>query len=184
MVPIHNITFSYHAAEDRIILSCTLVDQEKATLLLTRRMAGPILERLAQLLVDSSKSVATLPSEMREEVMMVEHARALARVAEQVSTSEPVPELAGETLLRVNGNLITRVDIHPDGERCSLLFFCDGNDSVLTGLTLNRAQLHWFADATDRFAQRGGWVLQAAQRNWLAKKDADAAGAPQAAMLH
>lgn len=184
MTPIHNITFSFNPAEDRIVLSCILDNQERAVLLLTRRMAGLVLERLAALLVESSNAVTALPSGMRDEVMMIEHARALSQVAEQVSASEPKAEAAEEGPLPAGGNLITRVDIHPDGERCSLLFYCDGNESALTGLTLNRAQLHWFADTTDRFAKRGDWDLPPLQRNWLAQKDAEANVAPQTAVLH
>lgn len=184
MTPTHNITFSFNPAEDRIVLACTLTNGERVTLLLTRRMAGLVLERLAQLLVQSSNAVTALPSGMRDEVMLIEHARAMAQVADQVSASEKQPEAPSETPLEVGGRLITRVDIHPDGERCSLLFFCDGGDTVLTGLTLNRAQLHWFADTTDRFAQRGHWDLPPLQRNWLAQKDAEAAAAPHSAILH
>ncbi len=184
MIPTHNITFSFNPAEDRIVLSCTLTTGERVTLLLTRRIAGLVLERLAQLLVQSSNAVTALPSGMRDEVMMIEHVRAMAQVADQVSAAEAPPEKAEESPLEIGGKLITRVDIHPDGERCSLLFFCDGGNTVLTGLTLNRAQLHWFADTTDRFAQRGAWDLPPLQRNWLAQKDAEAVAAPQSAILH
>lgn len=183
MTPIHNITFAFNEAEDRIILSCTLVDQTSLSMQLTRRMAGLILGRLAQILLQTSNSVAALPSEMRDEVMMIEHARALAKVADQVSSGEPPPPPDANSA-PLSGNLITRIDIHPDGERCSLLFFCDHQDSSLTGLTLNRAQLHWFTDTTDRFAQRGNWDLPPLQRNWLVQKDAEANVAPQSAVLH
>lgn len=185
MTPIHDITFAFNEAEDRIVLACTLTDQSRATMQLTRRMTGMVLAKLAEILMQTSNSAAALPSQMRDEVMLIEHARALAKVAEQVSTTPPAPVPGqGVEAPPLSGNLITRVDIHPDGERCSLLFFCDHRDSALTGLILNRAQLHWFADTADRYAQRGEWALPPFQRNWLAQRDAEAQVVPQAGMLH
>lgn len=182
MTPIHNITFNFNEAEDRVVLRCTFADRAPLALLLTRRMAGPLLEKLTKLLMETSNVVATLPANLREEVMMMEHTQALAKVAEQgAQTAAVAPPAEQETVERL---LLTRIDFQRHPERCTLQFFCNGGDTAIASITLHRAQLHWFVDTLDRFAQRADWGLKPLQRDWLVLRDESAQAASQATVLH
>lgn len=182
MTPIRNITFNFSEAEDRVILSCSFADQPPLALLLTRRMAGPLLENLARMLVETSDVAATLPVRLREEVIMMEHAQALAKVAEQAAQAVAVTVPAERD--GAAHHLLTRIDFQRQPERCTLLFFCNGSDASLAAITFTRAQLHWFVDTLDRFAQRADWAFKPLQRDWLALRDGVAADASAAALLH
>jgi len=182
MTPIRNITFNFSEAEDRVILRCTSPEQAALALLLTRRMAGPLLEKLAKLLVETSDVAAMLPLRLREEVMMMEHAQALARVAEQAAQTASAAMPTEQEALA--GHLLTRIDFQRQQERCTLLFYCNGSDVALAAISFNRAQLHWFVDTLDRFAQRANWDFKPLQRDWLALRDEAAATSPAVALLH
>jgi hypothetical protein len=185
MKPIRNITFNFNEAEDRVALRCTFADRAPLALLLTRRMSGPLLEKLAKLLMETSDVAVTLPTRVREEVMMMEHAQALAKVAEQAAQTAAVTMPAGqEDQADTARYLITRIDLQRQPEHCTLLFFCNGGDSAIAAITFNRAQLHWFVDTLDRFAQRADWELKSLQRDWLALRDEGAATSPGVALLH
>jgi len=184
MTPIHNITFSFNEAEDRITLRCTLNDQSVIALLLTRRLTGPLLEKLTKMLLKTSEMAATLPTKLREEVIMMEHAHALARIAAQVTESGAGAQAADSDQEEPADHLLTRIDFQPQADSCTLLFFCNGSDTVLTAITFNRVQLHWFVDTLDRFAQRAGWEIRPHQRDWLALKDSESAAAPNRTLLH
>lgn len=169
MKPITNITFNFNEAEDRVVLHCTFADQAPAALLLTRRMAGPLLERLAILLMETSDMAATLPSKLQEDVMMMEHTQVLAKVAEQaVQTAAVALPVKQQAPVR---HLLTRIDIQRQPERCTLLLYCNGAETALAAVMLSRAQLHWFVDTLDRFAQRAEWDFKPLQRSWLALRD-------------
>lgn len=180
MTPIHNIAFNFNDAEDRIVLRCTFPDQVPVALLLTRRMAAPLLEKLVKLLMKTSEVAAALPTKLREEVMLMEHAHALAKIAGQAAQAVAVPDAQEEMV----HHLLTRIDFQRQPGRCTLLFFCDGGDTVFAVITLNRAQLHWFVDTLDRFALRFGWELRPPQRDWLALRDEGAAVSSGMAVLH
>lgn len=182
MTPIHNITFSFNEAEDRITLRCTLNDDTAIALLLTRRLTGPLLEKLAKMLLKTSDMAATLPTKLREEVIMMEHAHALARIA-ALATEAGAPAADGNQA-EPAAHLLTRIDFQPHPESCTLLFFCNGSDTALTAIAFNRVQLHWFVDTLDRFAQRADWEIRPHQRDWLVLKDSDSAAAPNRALLH
>ena len=180
LIHIHNITFNFNEAEDRIVLRCTFADRAPAALLLTRRMAAPLLEKLVKLLMNTSEVAAALPARLREEVMLMEHAHALAKVAEQAAQPAAVPGVQGKAVRR----LLTRIDFQRQPERCTLLFFCNGGDTAFAVITLNRVQLHWFVDTLDRFAQRFGWEIRPPQRDWLALRDEGAVASSGMAVLH
>jgi len=182
MTPIHNITFSFNEAEDRITLRCTLNDDAAIALLLTRRLTGPLLEKLAKMLLKTSEMAAALPTKLQEEVIMMEHAHALARIAAQVA--EGGAPAADSDREEPADHLLTRIDFQPQADSCTLLFFCNGSDTALTAIAFNRVQLHWFVDTLDRFAQRAGWEIRPHQRDWLALKDSESAAAPNRALLH
>lgn len=184
MKPILNITFSFDDAEDRVILRCKLNDQTLVALHLTRRLTGPLLESLAKLLLKTSDTAAPLPSQLQEEVIVMEHARALAQVAaqaHQAGAPNTAPEGAEAQLA---SHLLTRVDFQPRGGVCTLQFFCNGSDAALTAITFNRAQLHWFVDTLDRFAKRADWEIRPFQRAWLALRDAETANRNGTGLLH
>lgn len=182
MKPITNITFNFNEAEDRVVLYCTFADQAPVALLLTRRMAGPLLQRLAKILMETSDMAATLPAKLREDVIMMEHAQALARVAEQAARTDIVA-LPTEQKAPVR-HLLTRIDIQRQAERCTLLLYCNGAEIALAAVMLSRAQLHWFVDTLDRFAQRAEWDFKPLQRGWLALRDESTAASSGVAVLH
>lgn len=181
MTPIRNITFGFNEAEDRIVLRCLFSETAASGLLLTRRMAGPLLERLAQILVETSNVAATLPARLKEDMMMMEHAHALAKVSEQSAQTTPV-EMPPEQKALVH-YLLTRIDIQRQPEQCTLLFYCNGGETALAVLTLSRVQLHWFVDTLDRFTQRAAWDFKPPMRGWLALRDETAASSGMA-VLH
>lgn len=184
MKPIHNITFSFDDAEDRITLRCKLNDKTLIALQLTRRLTGPLLEKLAKLLLKSSDVAAALPAQLQEEVIVMEHARALAQVAAQVRQSDipaTTPENPDE---QPASHLLTRIDIQPQGSACTLQFFCNGSDAALTAITFSRAQLYWFVDTLDRFAKRADWEIRPFQRGWLVLKDEETANQRSIGLLH
>jgi len=97
MKPIHNITFSFDDAEDRITLRCKLNDKTLIALQLTRRLTGPLLEKLAKLLLKSSDVAAALPAQLQEEVSRDRSTPApLAQVAAQVRQSDIPGNHAGK----------------------------------------------------------------------------------------
>lgn len=184
MKPIHNITFSFDDAEDRITLRCTLNDKTVVALRLTRRLTGPLLEKLATLLLKTSDVAAALPSQLQDEVIVMEHARALAHIAAQVQQSGAMAIMPGNSGEPPASHLLTRIDFQPRGESCTLQFFCNGSDAALTAITFNRAQLHWFVDTLDRFAKRADWEIRPFQRGWLVLKDAETANRISVGLLH
>ncbi len=182
MKPIHNITFSFDEAEDRIVLRCTLNDKTPVALRLTRRLTGPLLEKLAKLLLKTSDMAASLPTQLREEVVMMEHAQALAQIAAQAQhPGAAMPETPREP---PSGHLLTRIDFQPQPGGCVLLFFCNGGGDALAAIKFNRAQLHWFVDTLDRFATRAEWEIRPVQRGWLMLKDNENAAQREPASLH
>ncbi|MFA7240874.1 MAG: hypothetical protein WC091_12240 [Sulfuricellaceae bacterium] len=186
MKPITNITFNFNEAEDRIVLHCTFDDQAPVALLLTRRMTGAILEKLAIILMESSDMAAALPAKLREDVIMMEHAQTLAKMAEQAAHTDAVapptaPPTAQKPLVR---HLLTRIDIRRQPEHCALLLYCNSSETALAVIMLTRAQLHWFVNAMDRFAQRAEWELKPLQRGWLAQRDEAATVFSGTAVLH
>lgn len=184
MKPIHNITFSFDDAEDRITLRCTLNDKTAVALSLTRRLTGPLLEKLAKLLLKTSDVAAPLPAQLQEEVIVMEHARALALVAAQAQQSNTPASAPDAADAQPACHLLTRIDFQPQAGACTLQFFCNGSDAALTAITFNRAQLHWFIDTLDRFAKRADWEIQPFQRGWLALRDAETANRNGAGLLH
>lgn len=184
MKPIHNITFSFDDNEDRITLRCKLNDKTRIALQLTRRLTGPLLEKLAKLLLKSSDVAATLPAQLQEEVLVMEHAQALAQVAAQVQQSGAPPATPETTDEQPASHLLTRIDFQPQGGACTLQFFCNGSDAALTAITFSRAQLHWFVDTLDRFAKRADWEIKPLQRGWLMLKDNEATATRGVASLH
>jgi hypothetical protein len=183
MTPIQNITFSFNEAEDRILLHCTLGDKSQTTLQLTRRLTGPLLEKLANLLLKTSDMAASLPVKLQEEVIMMEHTRALAHIAALAEPSGGRSAFESEEKPPAR-HLLTRIDFQPQPERCTLQFFCNGSEQALTAITFNRAQLHWFVDTLDRFALRADWEIRPYQRDWLALRDMDGTAGRSAASLH
>ena len=184
MKPIHNITFSFDDNEDRIILRCKLNDKSFIALHLTRRLTGPLLEKLAKLLLKTSDVAAPLPAQLQEEVLVMEHTQALAQVAAQVQQSgapAATPENADE---QPASHLLTRIDFQPQGGAGTLQFFCNGSDAALTAITFSRAQLHWFVDTLDRFAKRADWEIRPLQRGWLVLKDEETANRIGMGLLH
>lgn len=184
MTPIHNITFFFNEVEDRISLRCILKDQALVELLLTRRLTGPLLEKLAKSLLKTSEMAASLPTRLQEEVIMMEHARALAHIAAQATQSGGNAKPVDSDREKQGDHLLTRVDFQPQPDSCTLLFFSNGSDSAFTAITFNRAQLHWFVDTLDRFAQRADWEIGPHQRDWLVLKDMETTVAPNMTLLH
>lgn len=184
MKPIHNITFSFDDAEDRITLRCTLNDKTVVALRLTRRLTGPLLEKLAKLLLKTSDAAAPLPAQLQEEVIVMEHARALAQVAAQAQQSGAPAAASENPDDQPASHLLTRIDFQPQGSTCTLQFFCNGSDAALTAITFNRAQLHWFVDTLDRFAKRADWEIRPFQRGWLVLKDAETTNRNGVGLLH
>lgn len=183
MIPVSNLTFSFDDAGDRILLHCTLSNGIMATLQLTRRLTGPLLEKLAGLLLKTSDMAASLPAKLQEEIIMMEHARALAHIAALAEPSGSGSAFESGEKPPVQ-RLLTRIDFQPQPERCTLMFFCDGGEHPFTAITFNRAQLHWFVDTLDRFSLRADWEIRPYQRDWLALRDTDGMAGRSIASLH
>jgi hypothetical protein len=161
---VKTLSFSYDVAEDRMLLLVTDGGAEARPLWLTRRLTALLLDHLARLLKRSSAEVTLAPQDVQDDLIQLEHSRALAE-----TTSSPQP--AGTRLKEMSEAgkkdpraLVTDVRITVSRTAFVLTFL--GGDAEVAAAELSRAHVHRVLELLVRKSSDCGWALDQ-RADWL-----------------
>lgn len=164
-----SLSFAYDRAEDRLILIAKGQDEAQRGLLLTRRMTSLLLNGLAGLLERSSAKAARAPTEMREDVVLLEHREALEEVSAQAGGKlSPGPGAAramgGKKTVRLDSRLVTSVDIANRPIHFEITMKA-GKEALLR-LDIKRKELHRMLQMISAKAEGAEWNIRI-EAGWL-----------------
>lgn len=160
---------AYVEREDRIAVVVTSPDGERLALMLTRRLAGRLVNGLAGLLERTSSIAHHLPEDARGAVILFEHQGAVTQPKES-SVEQAAPSIESRDE-RVPMLLLTDVGVttHPDRFRVTLRHA----DHALAAFDCGRSDLHRLIAIIQSTCDQVGWRVPI-QATWL-HPDADGA---------
>lgn len=164
-----SLTLTYNVPEDRLVLLVVGAQGEKIGLLITRRLAGRLINGLAGILEKSSPTVSRAPSEMREDVVLLEHQEAVSSNQEQsggagMASGQPASGPKGGQPVQIKTALLTAIDVATKPTHFELKLKSGSN--VITGFNATRNELHRTLGMLKTKAQEADWNLQL-DASWL-----------------
>lgn len=172
-----SLSFAYSSEEDRLGLT---IHREDATrrLLLTRRLTSLLVNGLAHILEKSSALAGKIPAEFREDMILLEHHKAIQ------------PRMKGAVRPRNGDSLPAQVQPHhqPPGElQPSLvsgvnittrpngfILVFKGKMGPLAQIEVSRPELHRILEMFKRRAEAASWGLTI-QACWLEREQSEVA---------
>lgn len=173
MSEFRRIAFGFVEEEDRLAIAL-VADEERVTLLLTRRLTGRLLRALAELLAKSSTVMARAPVDMKKDVLIFEHLSARQEEAASCpSAGDSAAPLPARDRSHREG-LLKKLDIETLPHCFRLVLTARGDISV--SLALNRSELHRLLASLHAVARTAEWQLEA-EAGWLVDGELSAATA-------
>lgn len=169
---VKSLTLVHNEPEDRLVLLVSFESEEKRALLITRALAGRLINALATVLEKSSIAASQAPAEVRGDLVLMEHQKAVTPPVDQTSpqsprssepSKEPIPSRS-QHQLSSPPVLITSVDIatHPTHFDIAVK---TGNE-IMVRWNTNRVELHRLLALLIRKAEEANWRLPA-KAEWL-----------------
>jgi hypothetical protein len=153
------LSFGYNEQEDRLALLGKDDQGRTAALLLTRRFTQRLINGLAGLLERTSPLAAQAPTEMRSDIVLIEHQGALSDPAKGPSTEAKrtaPPSPRGVPA----GSLQLVVKINVKTTRTEFQMILEASKGPPVAMNLNRLDLHRFLDLLKRRADAADWNIQ------------------------
>jgi hypothetical protein len=165
-VPVMNsVSLVYSQKEDRLVM--TLGNPAlRMPLLLTRHLAGGLLNGLADVLAKTSPGAKQAPAQARESMLLFEHheaVQAAARKKAAAGSAQPKAPAASAPQ-RLAPVLLTAVDIAGKGAHFSLNF--KDAEQTLAAFHAGRHELHQLLDLLRSKTVAAQWALSL-QAGWL-----------------
>lgn len=159
---VSTISIAYIEHEDRLAIVVTSQDGERLALMLTRRLAGGLINALAGLLERTSVIGQDVPVETRDAVVLFEHQGALTKTNDaNHEPGEPSSETKDD---RISMQLITDVSIttHPS----HFVVILRHTNQVIANFNCGRDDLHRLVAMIRSKCEHADWNL-AINVNWL-----------------
>ena len=160
------LSLVYNEKEDRLLL--TLGTQEaRLRLLLTRRLAGGLINGLADLLAKTSPGAKQASKDVRESMLLFEHHEAVQAAARRHAAGGAKSKAKADAAVPprlLAPVLLSAVDISSKGERFTLIF--KGPQEALAAFLASRQELHQVLDLLRSKTVSAGWALSMAA-GWL-----------------
>ena len=154
------ISFGYHQVEDRLMVFFGDQSGEIKSLALTRRLTGRIVNALAQVLKKSSNEARNAPSEMQDDIILLEHQDALQDRQSSASSQASGERQQGKSKTAVGDGPVQLVHAaqivsKPDG----FVFVFLGPQHPLATMNLNRKDLHRLLETLSLYAHKVDWDI-------------------------
>ena len=159
-----SLSMVYSEKEDRLLLTLGAKDV-RLRLLVTRRLAGGLINTLANLLAKTSPGAQQVSQDVRESMVLFEHHDAVQAAARQKAAAGAKARAdAAEQPKLLAPVLLAAVDINQKGERFTLIF--KGPQQALAAFQASRLELHQVLDLLRSKTVSAGWALSTDAR-WL-----------------
>jgi hypothetical protein len=164
------LSFGYSEVEDRLVLTIHRKGVS-AALLLTRRLSWLLINGLARILERSSAIVSQVPAEFRDDMILLEHQKAIQFKPQSVPPSQGAtddPKAHAARPRPVGGdappNLVLSVGITIRPKNFGLVF--KGKSGPLVQIEVSRPELHRILEIFKRRATAARWNLTI-EASWL-----------------
>jgi len=160
-----SLAFRYGEKEDRLFLAAGREDETRS-LVLTRRMTSRLVNGLARLLERSSAVVGKAPVEMQDDIILLEHQKAIQAVMKSERARGPEKEPDGASghassaplAVDLRAHLVTGASITTRPQDFVIVF--NGQAGALIQLQVTRSELHRVLEVLSRRAEAVGWNLK------------------------
>jgi hypothetical protein len=174
------LAFAYDQREDRLLLTVAtgiigpdgrIEPQQAHDVLVTRRLAGRLIDGFASLLERTSAVAAKAPADMREDIILLEHQGAIAPGKPRAESAAPDPDQDQDQdhdrvpPARQFSGLLDAIDIGIRPTSFELALKTGG--TVVTHFAVTRVELHRILEILSRHAENAGWNLTP-QASWMA----------------
>jgi hypothetical protein len=153
--PTRSLKLGYDPTQDRLSLVLTDGTEPSIDLRLTRRFTQILLNGLAGIVERSSKIASQAPAEMRDDVILMEHQRALNPSGTPRNATSWLPAMTRSKALPAR--LVSGVKVSVKPSRFELTIEAD-NEAVVT-LPLDRLQLHRLLEQFKQHAEFADWKI-------------------------
>jgi len=159
-----SLSIAYNEKEDRLLLTLSAKDV-RLRLLLTRRLAGGLINALADLLAKTSPGAQQASQDVRESMVLFEHHDAVQAAARRNAATGAQPKVDATAPPKLLPPvLLAAVDIGRKGERFTLVF--KGPQQALASFLASRHELHQVLDMLRSKTVSAGWALSI-DAGWL-----------------
>jgi hypothetical protein len=151
------VTFVYAMREDRVLAAINPGRPEAWSCWLTRRIVLALLDRLGEVLANTSPLAQRAPAETRKEVVAFEHDAAMAQTAERM-TQTPVEALNASATA---AELVDQLSIANQGENFRIEF--RGASGGGAAGVLRRAGIQRISQMLQNEVAKAGWLAAPAK---------------------
>lgn len=165
------LQFAYHPGEDRLVLTVDLAGGAAQPLLVTRRLAGRLLNGIAALLARSSAAASRAAPELRDDVILLEHQSAVAAPRPDASgkpAADPAPDRGNapppQDAPRRAPLLLENMEFTI--EKARFVVRMNAGGKKVAWLHASRGELHRVLDVMTRLVERADWRIEV-KAEWL-----------------
>jgi hypothetical protein len=156
----------YVENEDRLMLDCTSINNERSIFFITRRITRKIIKLLAHVLVNSSQAMAKAPINYKTEVLIFEHLSAV-QSENTPNNSEFIENYPSDIDKIETKYFLTKLDVQIFAKYFKLHFY---DASVKKEYPVDNIGLHRLLSGFHKMATLADWNLES-EVVWL--KDAE-----------
>ena len=184
---LQRLSLSFHAPEDRILLTGSDQHGKEHAYLITRRLLIRLLPKLLEWLANQGQAPAHLNEGQRDELNRMRHWQSV-RQQEQQAAATPAPASAVAPTPAASAPpsapLLVRQVAFTYLKQSLLVSLIEEKDGPVCAMVkLQATQAHWLVNRLRRFGEVAQWDIPSTSIGWL-HDELDTQGAPASIILH